>query len=358
MSQYKNIILVINPGATSTKIALFEDKNQIFKRSIEHTIQETQAYNTIFDQYKFRMELILKTLAEEKITLNSIDAIVGRGGLLKPLTGGTYKINEKMITDLQLAQRGQHASNLGAVLAYNLGEKLEIPSYIVDPVSVDEMEPVARITGLPELKRTCLSHALNVRAVARSTAVDLCKDFKDCNFIVVHLGTGITIAGLKKGKMIDACNAKEEGPFSVDRCGGLPSSQLVKLCFSGKYSCDELLNKMIREAGIFSYLGTKDIKEVEMKIKNDDEQAKLIMDAFIYQVAREIGAMATILHGKVDMIILTGGMAYSARIVEEIKKRIQFIAPVSVKAGEEELQSLALGTLRILKEEEDELIYN
>ncbi len=352
MSHDKYRILVINPGATSTKLAVFDEKTMLFKKTVEHKLAEIQIYEKIFDQYEFRLELVLQAIAEEKVDVKTIKAVVGRGGLLKPVQGGTYRVNEKMVEDLKKAERGQHASNLGAVLAFNLGSKFNIPAFIVDPVAVDEIEDVARITGLPELKRKCLSHALNIRAVARSVAEELGKDFVACNFIVVHLGTGISIAALKKGKMVDACNAKEEGPFSVDRCGGLPASQLVKLCYSGQYTCEELLNKLIREAGIYAYLGTKDVKQVEKMIAAGDEQAKLVLDAFIYQVTREIGAMAAVLQGHVDRIIFTGGMAYSARIVEDLLKRVKFIAPVVVKPGEEELQSLALGALRVLKEEE------
>jgi len=345
-------ILVINPGATSTKIAVFDGENQLFKRSIEHKDEQIKECKRIFDQYKFRMETIYNVLKEEKIDLETLKAVVGRGGLVKPVPGGTFAVNQKMLDDLEKAARGQHASNLGAVLAYSIAEKLNIPSFIVDPVAVDELEPVARICGYPGFEKNCLSHALNIRAVARKVAAGMGKKFTDYNFIVIHLGTGISVNALKKGKMIEACNAKDDGPFSVDRCGALPVTQLVDLCYSNKYTKEELHKRVIREGGIYAYLGTRDIREVEEREKNGDGQAKNILDAFTYQVAREIGAMGATLCGEVDRIIFTGGMANSERVVNDISRRVKFIAEIELVPGEEELQSLALGALRVLNGEE------
>jgi len=350
-------ILVINPGATSTKIAVYDGENLLFKRSIEHKDEQTKGFKRIFDQHKFRLETIYDVLNEENVDLTTLEAVVGRGGLVKPVPGGTFAINQKMLEYLEKADRGQHASNLGAVLAYIIADKLGIPSYIVDPVAVDELEPVARICGYPGFEKNCLSHALNVRAVARKVATDMGRKFDDCNFIVIHLGTGISVNALKKGKMIEACNAKDDGPFSVDRCGALPVTQLIDLCYSNKYTKEELQKKVIREGGIYAYLGTRDIREVEQREKNGDEKAKIILDAFTYQVAREIGAMGATLCGEVDKIIITGGMANSVRVVSEISRRVKFIAEIVLVPGEEELQSLALGALRVLNGEEKALEY-
>lgn len=357
MPLYPNRILAINPGATSTKIALYEGERQLFKRSLEHSNQELEQYSQIFDQYPYRLELVLQVLREESIELNTLSAIVGRGGLLKALAGGTYRVNEEMIVDLKKAERGEHASNLGAVMAYNLGTQLNIPAFIVDPVSVDEMEPVARISGLADIERISLSHALNMKAVARKVAKEMGKGYDEVNFVVVHLGTGVSVTPHRRGKMIDVNNAKAEGPFSPDRCGGLPADQLVKLCFSGKYTYDQLKEKVSSKGGFYSYFGTKDAREVEAMAEAGDYKANLVLDALVYQVAKEIGAMTAALMGEVDRIILTGGIAYSKRIVEGITRRVQFIAPVEVVPGEEELESLALGALRVIREEEEALLY-
>ncbi len=341
-------ILVINPGATSTKIALYDDEDLLFKRNIEHDNAKIKEFKKVFDQYEFRLETIYKVLEEEGTDLATLKAVVGRGGLVKPVAGGTFAINTNMLDDLKKALRGQHASNLGAVLAYTIAQKLGIPSFIVDPVAVDELDPVARICGYPGFEKNCLSHALNVRAVARKVAGDMGRKFTDCNFIVIHLGTGISVNALKKGKMIEACNAKDDGPFSVDRCGALPVTQLIDLCYSNQYSREELRKKITGEGGIYAYLGTRDIREVEQMERDGDEKAKSILNAFTYQVAREIGAMGATLSGEVDKILITGGMANSARVVDDIKRRVKFIAEVVVVPGEEEMQALALGALRVL----------
>jgi butyrate kinase len=352
MTDIAERILVINPGATSTKIAVYDGEELLFKRSIEHKNEMIREFKKIFDQYKFRLETIYNVLEEEKTDPATLSAVVGRGGLVKPVPGGTFAINSKMLADLEKAERGQHASNLGAVLAYNIAERLRIPSFIVDPVAVDELDPVARICGYPGFEKNCLSHALNVRAVARKAAGGMGRKFTDCNFIVIHLGTGISVNALKKGKMIEACNAKDDGPFSVDRCGALPVTQLIELCYSNQYSKEELLKRIVGEGGIYAYLGTRDIREVEQMEKDGDEKAKVILDAFTYQVARETGAIGAALCGEVDKIVITGGMANSARVVDDIVRRVKFIAEIVLLPGEEELQSLALGALRVLNGDE------
>lgn len=351
-------ILAINPGATSTKLAVFEDDEPLFKLTVEHQGKELAAFQSVFDQYPYRLGLIQDALRNKGIGLDSIQAFVGRGGLLKPLKGGTYLVNDLMIDDLKIAARSEHASNLGAVLAFNLAQNYNVPAYIVDPVCVDEMEPVAKVTGSPEFERISMSHALNMKAVSRKVAGDMGRKYEELRLIVAHLGTGVSLSAHLQGKMIDICDGREEGAFSLDRCGGLPSNQLVKLCYSGKYTFNELKEKLFMSGGIYAYLGTKDVRQVEKIAAEGNQQADLLLTAFSYQVAKAIGALATVLEGKVDRIILTGGIANSARIIGEISGRVQFISPVIVIPGEEELEALASGALRVLRGEELPMVYH
>lgn len=350
-------ILAINPGATSTKFAVYEGEQLLLKKTVEHSVDDLGHYTRVFDQHEYRLNHITEALAQDGIKLETMKAVVGRGGLLKPLNGGTYAVCAGMLADLAAAERGEHASNLGAVMADTVAKQLGVPAFIVDPVSVDEMEPVARISGLPGLERISMVHALNTKAVARKVAREQGKRYEDMNLVVAHLGTGVSVTPHLRGRMIDVNNAKEEGPFSPDRCGGLPAGALVKLCFSGKYSYQELKEMMISKGGIYAYLGTKDMREVEKMADAGNSQAKLLLDSLSYQVAKEIGAMATTLAGEVDCIILTGGIAYSAAIVSDVTRRVRFIAPVVVVPGEEELESLALGALRVLRGEEQAQTY-
>lgn len=350
-------ILAINPGSTSTKIALFQDEMCLWKEVIQHPDSEIRAFDKVGDQYRYRLETILQTLETKGYKLEELDAIVGRGGLLRPMSGGTYLVDEELVEECHQAPGGEHASNLGAILAYHLALPLQIPAYIVDPVAVDEMEPVARLSGHPELPRVSQSHALNMKAVARKVARDLGKIYQDINLVIAHLGGGISVTPHQKGKMIDVNNANNEGPFSPERCGTLPSAQLVKLCFSGRYTEKQVLTKVLKEGGLYAYLGTKNAQEAENRMIAGDNQARLALEAMCYQIAKEIGAMSTVLCGKVDRIVLTGGIAHSAYITEEIKRRVSFIAPVVVVPGEEEMESLALGALRVLRNEEKALSY-
>lgn len=350
-------ILAINPGATSTKYAVFEDEMVLLKKTVEHQGEELKKFTRVFDQYHYRLKLITDALAEADIPLTSLHAVVGRGGLLKPLLGGVYNVSPAMIDDLEKAQRGEHASNLGAVMAYDLAKELGIPAFIVDPVSVDEMEPEARISGVPDLPRISMSHALNSKAVAHKVAKDMGKKYNELNFIVVHMGSGISVSPHKKGRMIDVNNAKEEGPFSPDRSGGTPTQLLIKLCYSGKYTEKELMNRIMGSGGMYAYLGTKDIREAELRASNGDKEAELILSAMAYQIAKEIGAMAAALAGDVDQIIFTGGIAYSHRMVDLIGSRVRFIAPIVVVPGEEELESLVQGAIRVLTGEEEAQSY-
>lgn len=350
-------VLAINPGATSTKVAVFDDETAVFKKTVEHQGTELKHFVKVFDQCQYRLELILSVLQEASIALDTISAVVARGGLLKPLSGGTYAVNEQMVKDLEKAERGEHASNLGAAIAFTLAKQLGIPAFIVDPVSVDELEPVARISGFPELERVSMAHALNMKAVARKVAFEMSKRYEDVALVIAHLGTGVSLSVHQNGRMIDVVDGKEEGPFAPDRCGGLPASQLVKLCYSGKYTYEELRKKVFGSGGFYGYLGTKDIRDVEKMALDGNEKAALLLDAFCYQVAKEIGALATVLKGKVDRIVLTGGIAYSEKVVNDITERVQSIAPVAVVPGEEELGALAAGALRVLRGEEKPQTY-
>ncbi|MCC5467827.1 butyrate kinase [Pelosinus baikalensis] len=354
----KERILVINPGATSTKFAVYDGETLLIKRTVEHFADDTSPFVKLLDQYEYRLRIILQQLAVEKIDLSTFNAVAARGGILKPLKGGTYEITQEMVNDLREAKRGEHASNLGAVMAYGLAEFLKIPSYIVDPVSVDEMEPVARISGLPDLPRISLSHALNTKAVARKVAKQLGKKYEEMNLIVAHLGTGISVTPHKLGRMIDVNNPKEEGPLSPDRCGGLPVGQFLRLAFSGVYTFDELKEVLNHKGGMYAYLGTADIREAFSMAAHGNREASLVLEALSYQVAKEIGGMATVLSGQVECIILTGGIAHSEPIVNAIKSRVQFIAPVIVIPGEEELEALAFGTLRVIRGEEEVQMYS
>lgn len=345
-------ILVINPGGTSTKVALFEDDRTIFTRTVDHPAEDLREFPRVFDQHDFRTAVIRDVLREADVTPESVDMVMARGGLAQPMEGGVYEVTEDLLDDMENARYGEHASNLGAVIARDLAKLAGVKAYIMDPVSVDEMIDVARITGLQEIERVSLLHALNSRAMAREAAKDLGKTYEELNLVTAHLGGGISIVPHEKGKMIDCNNPMEMGPFCPDRAGGLPSLALAKLCFSGKYTEQELIRKMTREGGLNDHLGTKDLRVAEKMAADGNEKAQQVLSAMSYQIAKEIGAMATVLSGKVDAIVLTGGMANSRRMVQEIRDRVEFIAPVLVKAGEFEMEALAGGGLRVLRGEE------
>jgi butyrate kinase len=350
-------LLVINPGSTSTKVAVFRNTENILQKNLDHSTDELAKYEKITDQFQYRQEMILEWLKEEKIEIESLAAVVGRGGLLKPMPGGTYKVTDAMIEDLKIGVQGEHASNLGGIIAKGIADGQGIPSFIVDPVAVDEFDDIARISGLPELPRKSLVHALNIKAVARRAAKDMNKDLSELNFIVAHLGGGISISPVEKGRIIDANNANDAGPFSPERAGSVPVGALIKLCYSGKYTQAEMKKMTVGKAGLVGYLGTNDARDVIKMIENGDKKAELIFDAMTYQISKEIGAMATVLNGKLDAILLTGGIAYSNLLCEKISKRIQFIAPVKVYPGEDEMLALAEGTQRVLNGEEQAKIY-
>jgi butyrate kinase len=351
-------ILVVNPGSTSTKVALFSNEQLLFEKKIEHSNEELSIFHKIIDQYEFRLEIILNFLKEKGIDYSTIDAVVGRGGLLKPIASGTYRVNEKMLEDLHKGVSGEHASNLGGILASGIAKKLSIPAYLVDPVVIDEMKPIARISGMPEIPRVSILHALNQKAVARKAALDLGKKYEKANFVIAHLGGGISVGVHCKGKVIDVNNALNgEGPFTPERSGGVPVGALVELCFSGKFTKDEIMKKIKGKGGLVAYLNTNDVREVLNRIKQGDKKAKLILEAMAYQVAKEIGAGATVLKGQIDAIILTGGIAYANEFINMIRDRVSFLSLVMIYPGEEEMLALCNGALRILKGEEVEKIY-
>lgn len=351
-------ILTINPGSTSTKIAVFENDNPLFEEVLRHSNDELVGFKNIIDQYQFRKEVILRTLDEQGINLTKLSAIVGRGGLLAPMPGGTYSVNEIMLEDLSKGLLGQHASNLGGIIANEIAEQFNIPAFIVDPVVVDELEDVARISGMPEIERKSIFHALNQKAVVRRAAKDLDGKYEDFNFIVAHLGGGISVGAHRNGRVIDVNNALDgEGPFSPERSGGLPVGDLVKLCMSEKFTQGEIMKKIVGKGGLVAYLNTNDGRDVQKMIESGDHQAELVYKAMAYQVAKEIGSCAAVLKGEVDGIILTGGLAYDKGLVGWIKEKVNFIAEVLVYPGEDEMLALAEGGLRVLKGEEQAKTY-
>jgi butyrate kinase len=351
-------ILVINPGSTSTKIAVFEGDAPRCDQTLRHDETEIGRFASIPDQLDFRMQAITNFLTGEGVALASLSAIVGRGGLLHPIEGGTYAVNAAMLRDLKAGLMGQHASNLGGILAHELSTQCGAPAFIVDPVVVDELEPVARYSGLPELPRVSIFHALNHKAVARAAARDLGGAYADFNFIVAHMGGGISVAAHRRGRVVDVNNALNgEGPFSPERSGTLPVGALVKLCFSGSVSQKELEKRIVGKGGVMAYLGTNDMRKVSERIAAGDAEAKAVYEAMAYQVAKEIGAMGVVLEGKIDAILLTGGLAYDQNFAGWIERRVRHLAPVRVYPGEEEMTALAGGALRVLRGEESPRIY-
>lgn len=351
--------LIINPGSTSTKIGVFEDETLLFEETLRHSTEEIGQYASIIDQKDFRKDIIVNFLAAKDFDIKSLDVVVGRGGLLKPIPGGTYAVTDELLQDLIIGKQGQHASNLGGILAKEIGDSIGVPSYIVDPVVVDEMIPEARLSGVPELPRISIFHALNQKAVAKRYAKEINKPYESLNLIVVHMGGGVSVGAHENGKVIDVFNALDgDGAFSPERAGAVPNGELIRLCYSGKYTEKEMIKQLVGKAGYNAYLGTNDARDVEdLAFNKKDEYAKLVLDAFIYQVCKDIGAQAAVLSGKVDQIILTGGIAYSPYTTGEIKKRVGFISGVTVYAGEDELLALAQGALRVLNKEEEAKVY-
>lgn len=350
----KKKILVINPGSTSTKIAVFHGQENLLTVNITHETSEIQKFKKMADQLNFRWQVILDVLEDHQQDLDDLDAVSARGGLLKPIPGGTYLVNEKMKQHLREGLQGEHASNLGAVIAGKFAEEYNCPAFIVDPVIVDEMNDLARLSGLKGLERKSIFHALNQKAVAREASKELAKPYQELNLIVVHLGGGISVGLHQKGQVVDVNNALDgEGPFSPERSGGLPILDLLKMCFSGQYTKTEIKNKIKGQGGLVSYLETSDLRAVEQRIDNNDSYAKQVFEAMAYQVAKEVGALSTVVNGELAAIVISGGMAHSKRLLAVIKARIAFLAPVLVFPGEKEMEALAAGALRVLNGEEE-----
>ena len=353
-------VLAINPGSTSTKIAVFDDAEPVFIETLRHDSKKIAEFDGIIEQYEFRKELVLNALNENNVKLSSIEAVVGRGGLVKSISSGTYEINDEMLKDLKdpTLWGRIHASNLGAFISKSIADETGVPAFIVDPVTVDEFEDIARISGCPEIERQSLLHALNLRYCGINIANQIDKKFTDVNLIGVHMGGGISVAAIKEGKMIDVNNAVlGMGPFSPQRAGALPIGDLLELAFSGKYTHKELINMFTKTGGLIAYLGTDHGGEVIKMIGQGDKKAKLVFDAMLYQISKEIGACATVLKGKVDAIFLTGGLVYNQYVVNALKERTSFIAKIYVIPGEKEMEALTQGGVRVLKGIEEAKVY-
>ncbi len=344
----KQSILVINPGSTSTKIGVFNDKELLFEKVIIHPDEELNHFDKVIKQNDYRYNLIINHLYQQNFHFDNLKAIVARGGLMKPITSGVYEISEQMVNDLSMATYGQHASNLGAIIAYKLAQKYSVPAYIVDPVVVDELWPLARVSGLKGVQRRSLFHALNQKSVARKVSQEINKDYDKSNFVVAHLGGGISVSAHFQGQVVDTNNALNgDGPFSPERSGTLPLAEFAKWCYENQYNYQSVREIIANKGGIFSYFGTRDLKMLEEKAQND-EQVMLILEAMCYQVGKEIGAYATVLSGKLDGIILTGGLAQSEFLINLIKKYVSWIAKVFVVPGENELFALNDAVLNVL----------
>ena len=352
-------ILVINPGSTSTKIAIYDNSVCTLLKTLRHSITDLEPFQSVNDQFEFRKGLILEELNHDKIDLNTINIIISRGGLTYPLKSGVYYINELMVEHCRKGVMGEHASNLGSMIAFDIaGINPKIIALIADPVVTDEMDEIARVSGHPLFKRLSIFHALNQKATARQHASKLGKKYTDLNLIVAHLGGGISIGAHHHGRVIDVNNALNgEGPFSPERCGTLPAGQLIDICFSGIYSREALKNMISDEGGLVAYLHTNDARQIEIAAQNGDQNAAFYLDAMAYQVSKSIGEMATVLKGNVDGIILTGQIAYSTNIMNKIRERVDFIAPVSVYAGQDEMKSLAMNALMVAREEIEPQVY-
>jgi butyrate kinase len=366
-------LLVINPGSTSTKVAVYADEQPLFIETLGHSSQELGELPHILDQYEFRLGAILQLLHTKEIPLASLSlcsgqalsAVVGRGGLLRPIPSGTYLVNAKMVDELQNRNKErEHASNLGALLAHEIASRMSVPAFIVDPVCVDEFDDLARISGLPEIERKSLSHALNLKAVARRAAAELGKSYAEINLVVAHLGGGTSVSAHRRGRMVDVNQALDgTGPFAPERAGGLPVGDVVRMCFGVppyaglNLTYEKMFRKLAGQGGLVAHLSTNSAVEVERRIEMGDAHARLIYEAMAYQIAKEIGAMATVLQGKIDAVVLTGGVAYSSMLIRWVEERVAWIAPLLVYPGEDEMLALVQGALRVLRGEETAQVY-
>lgn len=352
-------ILAINPGGGSTKVALYEDAEPLHEDKIRHPAEETSRFKSTIEQLDYRHAAIDELLSRWGKTKENLAAVVGRGGPFKPLVSGTYRVNERMLSDIREGRvAADHPSNLGALLAHGISSPAGIPAFIVDPVSVDEFIPESRISGLPEIERRSLSHALNMKMVGHKAGEKLGRPYKELNLVIAHLGTGISIGAHRKGRQIDVNNANDGGPMSPQRTGYLPVTQLVKLCFSGKFEQKQLINKITKEGGLLAYLGSDDITPLYDKRDAGDEKVALVLGAMVQQIAKEIAAQSAVLDGQLDAVVLTGGMAYEPRLLDAVTKKISFItSQIMIFPGEDELEALVRGTLRVLTGEEEAMTY-
>ena len=349
-------VLIINPGATSTKIAVFEEDRQLFKLGIDHSAEELDRFEKVIDQADYRKEAILTAVAEAGFRLTDFDAVCGRGGLYRPIPSGTYAVNDKVMADVEAAPYGEHPSNLGAYLAKKIGDMVGIPAFFVDPVCVDELTDVAHYTGFAEFRRLCQFHALNQKSIGRKAAKELGKKYEEANLIVCHLGGGVSVAAHDHGRVVDVFNVKDEGAMGMDRGGALPVNQLINYCYSGK-SKDEVKKILGRRSGMFSYLGTTDFRVICAKVVEGDPKYVEAYQALVYQLSKDIGAMAAVLKFQVDAIVYTGGMAYEQFFCDDITDYVGKLAPVIRLPGEEEMRSLAEGALRVLHGEQEAAVY-
>lgn len=350
-------ILVINPGSTSTKLAVFDNEQLTCSETLIHPAEQLAAFPGIADQYAFRRDAVLEFMNHNQVPLASLSAVVGRGGLLRPVASGTYRVNEQMLSYLHTPNKDRdHASNLGALIAHEIAVLAGVPAWIVDPVSVDELEPLARVAGLPDFDRRSFSHALSLKNAGRRAAAQLGRPYEELNLVIAHLGGGISVSAHRRGRMIDVNQALDgTGPFSPERVGGLPFGDVLRLAFSGcasGSSYEQLFRRLTRQGGLLAHLGTNNAIEVEERIKRGDEHARLIYEAMAYQIAKEIGLMATVLKGQVDAIVITGGLAYSQVLLPWIRERVEWIAPLLVFPGQDEMLAMAQGGLRVLRGEE------
>ena len=347
-------IFVLNPGSTSTKLAVFHDDQMILEETIRHSHEELKNFSNVASQLEYRKGAVMAWLDRMSIPVSSFDAVAARGGILHPVASGTYTVNERMVSDLKTPKGTEHASNLAALVAYELAGPHNIPCYVTDPIVVDELMPEARIAGHPAFERISIFHALNQKAIARKAARDLGRQYDRCNLIVAHMGGGITVGAHYNGRTVDVNNGTDgEGPFTPERSGTLPMGDLARLCFSGKYTLQQIIRMLNGDGGMKAYIGEIDMRNVEKRIDSGDKQAELLFNAMTLQIAKEIGARSVVTEEKVDAVVLTGGLAYSKRLTDGITRKVSFIAPVMVYPGEDEASALAEGALRILNKEEE-----
>lgn len=345
-------MLAINPGSTSTKIALYEDENEVFTKTLEHPVKKLEKFHNTLNQFEMRKDTVLSFLKEKNFDIKELSAVVGRGGMLPPVKSGAYIVNKLMLDTLKYKPAMDHASNLGAPIAYEIAKAAGVAAYIYDSVRTDELKDIARISGMSDISRESTCHVLNTRAMAIKLAKKIERKYEDMNFVVAHLGGGISLNVHEKGRIVDIIS-DDEGPFSPERAGRVPCRKLIELCYSGKYDKDTMKKKLRGNGGLKAYLGTTDAREIEKMIEDGDEKARIVYEAMAYQIAKGIGELATVVDGKVDAVILTGGIAHSNTITSWIKKRVEFIAPVEIMEGENEMESLAYGILRVLRGEEE-----